>query len=112
MPILRTFAPVVAGVGRMEYRRFLFYNVFGGVGWVASMVLIGYFLPNVINPFLKPIFGNDFEVRDHIEKVIILVVLLSIAPAGVFWLRRRFMSKAASGQEPTLVGTDDQRDVA
>ena len=42
MPIIRTFAPVVAGVGRMEYRRFLFFNVFGGIGWVCSMVLIGY----------------------------------------------------------------------
>lgn len=47
IPILRTFAPVVAGVGQMQYRRFLFYNIFGGIGWVASMVLLGYFLPTV-----------------------------------------------------------------
>lgn len=100
MPILRTFAPVVAGVGRMEYRRFLFYNVFGGCGWVASMVLIGYFLPTVIDPMLRPIFGPDFEVRDHIEKVIIAVVLLSIMPAGLLWLRNRFKGDAA--QTPVL----------
>lgn len=90
MPLLRTFAPVVAGVGRMNYRRFLSYNIFGGIGWVCSMVLLGYFLPSVINPMFQPIFGPEFLVQDHIEKVIVLVVLLSIAPALVVWLRSRF----------------------
>jgi len=80
MPIIRTFAPVVAGVGNMEYRKFLFFNIFGGIGWVMSMILFGYYLPTVINPVLKPVFGGGFEVQDHIEKVVILVVLLSISP--------------------------------
>ncbi len=93
MPILRTFAPVVAGVGRMEYRRFLFFNIFGGIGWVASMVLLGYFLPRAINPVLQPILGAHFEVQDHIEKVIILVVLLSISPGIVVWLRSKLAAK-------------------
>src|SRR5205085_1181805 len=53
MPILRTFAPVVAGVGRMEYRRFLFYNVCGGASWVCSMILCGYCLPSLLNPMLR-----------------------------------------------------------
>ena len=53
MPIVRTFAPVVAGVGRMNYRRFVFFNVFGGVGWVCSMILIGYALPPVLDPLLR-----------------------------------------------------------
>src|SRR5207248_11692764 len=44
VPILRTFAPVVAGVGRMNYFRFLCFNIFGGIGWVTSMLLTGYFL--------------------------------------------------------------------
>jgi membrane-associated protein len=93
MPILRTFAPVVAGVGRMDYRRFLFFNLFGGIGWVSSMVLFGYFLPGAINPLLKAVFGEGFEVRDHIEKVIIVVVLLSISPGLFVWLRAKMGSK-------------------
>jgi membrane-associated protein len=52
MPIIRTFAPVVAGVARMDYRRFLFFNVFGGVGWVFSMVLVGFYLSSLIYPAL------------------------------------------------------------
>ena len=50
MPFARTFAPVVAGVGKMSYRRFAAYNVVGGVGWVASMLVLGYALGNVIDP--------------------------------------------------------------
>ena len=86
MPIIRTFAPVVAGVGKMEYRKFLFFNIFGGIGWVMSMILIGYYLPTVINPALRPIFGDGFQVQDHIEKVVILVVLLSISLGIFLWL--------------------------
>src|SRR5262245_46155044 len=93
MPIFRTFAPVVAGVGQMAYRRFLLFNVFGGVGWVCSMLLIGYFLPPVLDPLFRPIFGPEFQVQKHIEKVIIVVVLLSIAPAIVAWLKHKFMKK-------------------
>lgn len=89
VPILRTFAPVVAGVGRMEYRRFLFYNVIGGIGWVCSMVLFGYFLPSAINPLLTPIFGPTFLVQNHVEKVAILVVLASISPGLFAWLRSK-----------------------
>ncbi len=100
MPILRTFAPVVAGVGRMEYRKFLFYNVFGGVGWVASMLLVGYALTPLLDPILKPIFGEGVRVQDHIEKVIVVVVLVSISPALVHWLRGKFGGKAKP--EPAL----------
>ena len=96
MPIIRTFAPVVAGVGKMEYRKFLFFNIFGGIGWVMSMILIGYYLPTVINPALKPIFGDGFQVQDHIEKVVILVVLLSISPGIFLWLRRKWQGKPAA----------------
>jgi len=78
MPIVRTFAPVVAGVGRMNYSRFLFFNVLGGVGWVTSMILLGYFLPTLIDPIFKRWLGDQFEIRNHIEKVIIVVVLASI----------------------------------
>jgi membrane-associated protein len=99
MPIIRTFAPVVAGVGRMQYRQFLFYNVFGGIGWVCSMVLLGYFLTQAIDPPLQALLGQPgFTVRDHVEKVIVIVVLLSIAPGGVAWVRSKW--PGASRLEP------------
>lgn len=95
MPIIRTFAPVVAGVARMNYSRFLFFNVIGGIGWVLSMILIGYYLTRFINPALQPIFGAHFDVQDHIEKVVIVVVVLSIAPGIYVWLRGKLAKKAA-----------------
>jgi membrane-associated protein len=93
MPILRTFAPVVAGVGRMEYRTFVFFNVFGGVGWVCSMILCGYFLPALLNPLLRPIFGDQFAVEHHVEKVVIIVVLISIAPGIALWLKSKLAGR-------------------
>lgn len=76
MPIIRTFAPVVAGVGDMNYRRFVSYNVFGGVGWVLSMSCIGYGLASVWP-----------DVTKHIEKLIILVIFLSLLPGMIAYLR-------------------------
>jgi membrane-associated protein len=93
MPIFRTFAPVVAGVGRMEYRRFLFYNIFGGVGWVCSMILCGYFLPSLLNPLLRQFFGEQFAIEQHVEKVVIVVVLVSIAPGIALWLKNWLKKK-------------------
>jgi hypothetical protein len=62
----------------------------GGAGWVVSMVLIGYWLVAVINPALQFLSGNpQFDVQDHLEKVIILVVLLSISPGIFVWLKGR-----------------------
>lgn len=97
MPLVRTFAPVVAGVAKMSYRQFLFFNVFGGVAWVCSMMLIGYFLPTVIDPPLKRIFGPEFSIHEHVEKVIIVVVLCSIAPLVIAWLRSRRPRKPSQG---------------
>ncbi|MCE9530120.1 MAG: VTT domain-containing protein [Planctomycetes bacterium] len=97
MPIIRTFAPVVAGIGKMNYRRFLFFNIFGGIGWVVSMIMLGYCLTPFLDPLLKPIFGEEFKVQKHIEKVIILVVFISIAPGlyagGKAWLQKRKIAK-------------------
>ncbi len=104
MPLIRTFAPVVAGAGRMEYRRFLFFNVFGGIGWVVSMILIGYYQTRFINPTLQPIFGPQFDVLDHIEKVVIVVVLLSISPGIYVWLRSKFKPQPQPAEpEPVAV---------
>jgi membrane-associated protein len=93
MPILRTFAPVVAGVGKMEYRNFVFFNIIGGVSWVASMILAGRFLPELLNPPLQKIFGPQFAIQEHIEKVVIIVVLLSIAPMIIAWLKSKMTAK-------------------
>ena len=76
MPIIRTFAPVVAGVGDMNYRRFISYNVFGGIGWVVSMTGIGYGLASVWP-----------DVTKHIEKLIILIIFLSLLPGIIAYLR-------------------------
>lgn len=100
MPIIRTFAPVVAGVGRMDYRRFVFFNIFGGVAWVVSMILLGYMLPTLIDPMFKRLLGEQFEIRNHIEKVIVIVVLLSISPAIVAWVRARFFRSRGPVSEP------------
>jgi membrane-associated protein len=78
MPIVRTFAPVVAGVANMEYRQFVFYNVFGGLLWIWSMLFTGYFLGRYVP-------GID----QHIEKVILIVIFLSILPGIIGWLRER-----------------------
>jgi membrane-associated protein len=103
MPIVRTFAPVVAGVGRMSYPRFLFYNIFGGIGWVCSMVLTGYFLTRLIDPPLQSLLGRPtFTVSDHIEKVVILVVFLSISPGIYAWVRSKLKAKAPAPEPVTV----------
>lgn len=94
MPILRTFAPVVAGVAKMEYRRFLAFNVFGGIGWVFSMILVGFYLPRLLNQPLQRVFGPGFLVQDHIEKIVVIVVLLSISPGIYVWLRSKMRKRA------------------
>ena len=70
VPIIRTFAPVVAGIGTMQYTRFLSYNVIGGIGWVVTMVFGGYFLGQMIP-----------NIHKHIDKVIVIVIFLSLLPA-------------------------------
>lgn len=82
MPLVRTFVPVVAGVGQMSYARFASYNIIGAVAWVASMTLTGYLLGTLFPPVVQ-----------HIEKVIVLVVLVSIAPGIYQWAKVRFGAK-------------------
>jgi membrane-associated protein len=92
MPIVRTFVPVVAGMAQMEYRRYTVYNVVGGIAWIWSMLLIGYFLGRYIP-------GID----RHIELVIIGVVFVSILPGIIGWLRARSGAKAAATKAVTDV---------
>jgi len=78
IPIIRTFAPVVAGVGRMDYRRFLAYNVLGGIGWVVGLTWAGYLLGRTIP-----------DIGRYIHIVIGIVIVLSLIPIGVEWWRAR-----------------------
>ena len=78
LPILRTFAPVVAGVAEMGYVKFATYNVVGAICWVSSMTLAGYALGNVV---------PDIEKRIHY--VVAVVIALSLIPPGIAWLRRK-----------------------
>ncbi len=69
VPIVRTFAPIVAGVGRMDYKRFISFNVFGGLFWTTSMLLLGFFLGNVIP-----------DVDRYLLPIIAVIIFLSILP--------------------------------
>ena len=77
VPIIRTFAPFVAGLGRMSYARFITYNVVGGVGWIACLVLGGY------------AFGNIPVVRQNFSLVIVAIIVLSLLPGLIEVLRQR-----------------------
>jgi membrane-associated protein len=83
VPFARTFAPVVAGIAQMSYPRFAAYNVFGGIFWVCTMVSAGFFL------------GNISLVRHHLEKVILLIIFVSVLPIIVEYWRNRM--KAGRG---------------
>ncbi|GAC1651544.1 MAG: VTT domain-containing protein [Gemmatimonadaceae bacterium] len=78
MPIIRTFAPLVAGVGAMRYRTFVTFSIIGGTLWIWGMLFTGYFLGRYIP-----------GVAQHVELVIIAVVFLSVLPGLVSWLRER-----------------------
>ena len=77
IPIIRTFAPFVAGIGAMSYGRFIVYNVAGGVAWVALFLLLGYF------------FGNIEYVKNHFSLVIVAIVIISVLPIVVEYLRAK-----------------------
>jgi membrane-associated protein len=81
VPIIRTFAPFVAGVGEMTYGYFISYNIFGGTVWVALFTFTGYF------------FGNIPLVRNNFELVIVVIVLISLVPVLVEWWKARNASK-------------------
>jgi membrane-associated protein len=81
VPIVRTFVPVVAGAAKMNYRRFLFFNVFGGIGWVVSMLAFGYFIIDLADDLTRKILGRpDFTWAKNIDILAATVILVSIAP--------------------------------
>lgn len=81
IPIIRTFAPFVAGIGRMKYRTFLFYNVLGGFIWVTSLTFAGYFLGGL------PIVKNNFEYAVYI------IIFVSLIPVFIEFIRHKFFPK-------------------
>jgi len=83
VPIVRTFAPFVAGIGRMSYRYFATYNVAGGATWVLTFTLLGYF------------FGNLEFVKKNFEFVIIAIILISVVPMIFEWWKSRREGKLA-----------------
>lgn len=82
VPIIRTLAPFVGGIGRMHYGTFLTYNVIGGLLWVVGITLAGYFLGNI------PI------VRDNFSKVVLLIIVVSILPIIVEVVKEKFGKRA------------------
>lgn len=77
MPIIRTFAPFVAGIGKMNYKNFVFYNIIGGFFWVAGFALAGYF------------FGNIPLVKNNFSAVILIIIFVSISPAIIKIIRNK-----------------------
>jgi membrane-associated protein len=86
MPIVRTFAPVVAGAADMTYRRFAMFNVVGAIFWITSMSLTGYFLGLAV--------GQE-TLQKNLHLVVGAVIFLSLLPAIIAWLKSKLASRAA-----------------
>jgi membrane-associated protein len=84
VPIVRTFAPFVAGVGRMSYIRFVTYNIIGGIAWVTLFVFGGY------------LFGNIPVIKDNFSIVTVVIILISVMPIAVEFLRGRRLRSASN----------------
>lgn len=84
VPVVRTFTPILAGVGKMRYREFVTYNIIGGFVWSVGVIMLGYWL------------GNVPVVKDHIELFLIGIVLVSVIPVVIEYLRHR-------REEPTML---------
>lgn len=90
LPIIRTFAPIVAGIVQMDRKKFMFYNIVGCVAWVISMIFAGHFL----QIWVRKQFG--FELRDHLEMIVIIIVLVTTFPVAWKLLSGRKKSKTTA----------------
>ncbi len=90
MPIVRTFAPIVAGVGNMRYRSFFLFNLLGALLWTTGLILLGYFLGSVIN------------VDRYLLPIVLLIVVASFLPAIVGYLRERQKNKLAASESSSV----------
>jgi membrane-associated protein len=88
IPIVRTYAPFVAGASRMDYPRFLSFNIIGGVIWITLFLFAGYF------------FGNIPFIQRNFEYVVILIILLSVVPVIIEWLKGRRERRSQPTPQP------------
>ena len=94
VPIVRTFAPIVAGVGKMHYRTFVTYNVIGGVLWGSGVTTLGYFL------------GNIEFIKNNLEVAAVIIVAISVLPMAIEYLRHRRAAPGTIEAEETVVPLD------
>ncbi|MEU5624895.1 VTT domain-containing protein [Streptomyces tendae] len=100
VPIVRTFAPIVAGAGRMKYRTFLTYNVIGGVAWGTGVTLAGYWL------------GQIEFIRTNVEAILVLIVVVSVVPIAIEYLRERKKKQRAAATAPATPAPQQQHQPA
>ncbi|WFB08156.1 VTT domain-containing protein [Streptomyces sp. LX-29] len=96
VPVVRTFTPIIAGVSRMNYRSFLIFNIIGGVLWGAGVTVLGALL------------GKTAFVRDNIEAMLVGIVLISVIPIVIEYLKARRQGKKAAAAAPPMGGTGPQ----
>lgn len=94
VPMVRTFAPTVAGAAGMGYKSFVLFNIMGGIGWIFSMSLLGYFL------------GNVPAVQKNLEKAVLLIVFLSITPMIVHFFQEKARGKSAAAAAAESLTTE------
>ncbi|CAM5533382.1 MULTISPECIES: DedA family protein [Streptomyces] len=97
VPIVRTFAPIVAGAGRMKYATFLTYNVIGGIAWGTGVTLAGYWL------------GQITFIKTNVEAILVLIVLVSVVPIIIEVLRERAKKKRAAAEAPAVAQHQHQQ---
>lgn len=99
VPVVRTFAPIAAGVGRMNYKKYSLYNAIGAVIWGVGVTFLGYFLG-----YIPPI---AYVVRNYIDVILILAVVVTVVPAGLhYWRTARKAKHAAEAEQATQAPTD------
>ncbi|MFI2380122.1 DedA family protein [Streptomyces sp. NPDC018964] len=96
VPIVRTFAPIVAGAGRMKYRTFFVYNLIGGIAWGSGVTLAGYWL------------GQIEFIKTNVEPILVLIVLISVVPIIIEYLRERGKKKRAAAEAPAAAPAPQQ----
>jgi membrane-associated protein len=82
IPIVRTFAPIVAGIGKMNYKIFLAYNIIGGILWTISLTLAGFFLSKIIP-----------DIEEHLSLVIGIIIAISVIPPILHLLKEKYIAK-------------------